>query len=239
VAKRSAPRKRPNTAGGRAKRAPGKRKAAPRKTVAKRTTAAKRKTAARVAATRVRRRTPPARPSRGSIAAALVRGAAAGAAAAIVRRLPWAVEENDPIVLLETDHRRFEELLERGKQTTGRALKQRTELLNALATALNVHELLEEKILYPALKPHPEAREIVLEGYQEHHVADLIVNELRELPRDDERWGAKFGVLKENIEHHIQEEEREMFRIARALLGRDELMALGGRMKTLKRDLEG
>jgi hypothetical protein len=56
---------------------------------------------------------------------------------------------------------------------------------------------------YPALRAHPEAKDIVLEGYQEHHVADLIVKELHAVQKDDEQWGAKFKVLKENIEHHI------------------------------------
>ena len=124
--------------------------------------ASKRKTAARAAATRSRTRKPVARPSRLSSAATLVRGAAAGAAAAIARRLPWARDENDPIVLLETDHRRFEALLKQGEETTERGVKIRTSLLETLTAELNVHEAIEEKILYPALEPHPEAREIVL-----------------------------------------------------------------------------
>ena len=201
--------------------------------------ASKRRTAARAAATRSRARKPAARPSRLSSAATLVRGAAAGAAAAIARRLPWARDENDPIVLLETDHRRFETLLKQGEETTERGVKIRTSLLETLTAELNVHEAIEEKILYPALEPHPEAREIVLEGFQEHHVADLLLNELHTLARSDEQWGAKFKVLKESIEHHIQEEERQMFRIARSVLGRDELTDLGVRMKALKSELEG
>ena len=158
--------------------------------------------------------------------------------AAVARRLPWARDENDPIVLLETDHRRFEELLKQGEETTARAVKRRTALLDTLTAELNVHEAIEEKILYPALKSHPEARDLVLEGYQEHHVADLIVKELHRLARDDEKWGAKFKVLKENIEHHIEEEEKDMFPTARAIMSREELNELGARMKTLRSELE-
>jgi hypothetical protein len=171
-------------------------------------------------------------------AATLVRGAAAGAVAAIARRLPWAGDETDPIVLLESDHRRFETLLKEGEETTERGVKRRSELLQTLTGALTVHEAIEERILYPALKAHEEATEIVLEGYQEHHVADLVINELHQLSRDDEKWGAKFKVLKESLEHHIQEEEGEMFRIARAVLTREELTGLGARMKSLKSELE-
>lgn len=192
------------------------------------------------AATRpaVRRRKITPKRSRLSTAATLARGTAAGAVAAIARRLPWASNETDPIVLLESDHRRFEQLLKAGEETTERAVKRRTELLTMLTDALTVHEAIEERILYPALKPHEEATDIVLEGYQEHHVADLVLKELHQLDRDDETWGAKFKVLKESLEHHIQEEEREMFRIARAVLAREELTDLGARMKSLKSEIE-
>ena len=171
-------------------------------------------------------------------AAALLRGAAEGAAAAVARRLPWAKIQSDPIVLLEADHRRFEQLFEQGKATTERGAKRRSELLNRLTAALDVHEAIEEKVLYPALKPHAEAHDIVLEGYQEHHVADLIVRELHQLAKNDEKWGAKFKVLEESIAHHIEEEERKMFPTARAVLTNDELNALGVRMKALKAKLE-
>jgi hypothetical protein len=156
----------------------------------------------------------------------------------VVRRLPWATDHNDPIVLLEGDHRRFEKLFEEGEATTERAAKRRSQLLNTLTAALNVHEAIEEKILYPALKPHAAAHEIVLEGYQEHHVADLIVKELHQLAKNDEKWGAKFKVLEENIAHHIEEEERKMFPTARAVLTTAELNDLGARMKALKAELE-
>ena len=111
-------------------------------------------------------------------------------------------------------------------------------MLRTLTTELNIHELIEESLLYPALKPHEEARDIVLEGYEEHHVADLIARELQTLAKSDEKWGAKFKVFKESIEHHIEEEEGKMFRIARAVLSRDELLALGARMRSRRAELE-
>lgn len=165
-----------------------------------------------------------------------VRGALAGAVAAVTKRLPWSSSDQDAITLLETDHRRFEQWLKQGEETTERAIKGRTELLNTLTTALNLHELVEERILYPALKSHPETRDIVLEGYQEHHVADVLTRELHTLTADDERWGAKFKVLKESLEHHIQEEEGEMFRKARGIFSREELQALGAQMAKMKAD---
>ena len=141
---------------------------------------------------------------------------------------------HDAVKLLEKDHRRFEKLMEEGEETTARARKRRKDLLSTLAAEIGTHERKEEKVLYPALKRHSEAREIVLEGYQEHHVADVLIGELKNMNPTDERWGAKFKVLKENIEHHIKEEEGEMFRTARAVLSRDDLQALGARMAAMK-----
>ena len=207
-----------------------------RKVTSKRATSrvAKRKTAARAAATRTRRKKPVRKPSAVASATALVRGVAAGAVVAVTRRLPWAKDEDDAIVLLETDHRRFEDLLKRGVDTTTRAVKTRTDLLDTLAAELNMHELIEEQVLYPALESRGQARDVVLEGYQEHHVADVLISELHALRKDDEQWGAKFKVLKESIEHHIEEEERRMFPTARGVLSRDELRDLGKRMKALR-----
>lgn len=199
--------------------------------------AAKRKTAARAAATRSIRRRPKPKAARKSPAATLAR-AAAGAVASLAARLPWVKDENDPFILLETDHRRFENLLKRGEETTARGVKRRTQLLDTLTAELNIHETIEEKVLYPALEPLAQARDIVLEGVQEHHVADLILAELHQLARNDEQWGAKFKVLKESIEHHLEEEENKMFPTARTLLSREELSALGVQMKKLKAELE-
>jgi hemerythrin-like domain-containing protein len=197
-------------------------------------TTARRKTAARSAATRKRRRSAAPKPSsRVATAAAVVKGTLAGAISTVADKLPWVSAEPDALDLLERDHRRFEALLAQGEETTERARKTRRKLLATLAAELNEHELKEEKVLYPALQSRPETRNIVLEGFEEHHVADLVVKELRDVATNDEAWGAKFKVLKESIEHHIQEEEREMFRAARSLLSRDELRDLASRMRAL------
>ena len=163
-----------------------------------------------------------------------LRGRIAGAAAAVSDTWSGSGAPTDAIQLLERDHRRFEDLLREGEATTPRARKGRPELLDALWTMLEAHELMEEKVLYPALQSHPDAHEIVLEGYEEHHVADLIVGELREVAASEEQWAAKFKVLKENLEHHIQEEEGEMFRVARAIFSRDQLLALAAKMLAVR-----
>ncbi len=171
-------------------------------------------------------------------AANIARGIGAIAVATVAKRLPWAKDQDDPIELLKTDHRRFEKLLKDGEATTERAIKGRGEILKALTSELTVHEAIEEQILYPALRPHTEAHDVVLEGIEEHHVADILLKELHKVRKNNEKWGAKFKVLKESIAHHIKEEERMMFPAARAALAREELLALGARMRELKSELE-
>ena len=138
------------------------------------------------------------------------------------------------IALLEEDHRKMKKLLSELESTTERGVKTREELFATVKDELTVHETIEEEIFYPALKEHPKTKEITLEAYEEHHVVDMVMAEIEGVPFDDERWGAKFKVMKENIEHHIEEEEKEMFKQARQAFEEDELEALGERMKARK-----
>ena len=140
----------------------------------------------------------------------------------------------DAIRLLKADHDKVKGLLTELESTTERGVKTRTELFATIKGELTLHEVVEEEIFYPALKAHPKAKDIVLEGYEEHHVVDLLMSELESLDVADETWGAKAIVMKENIEHHIEEEEGEMFKQARQVFDADELDELGTRMEERK-----
>jgi hypothetical protein len=142
----------------------------------------------------------------------------------------------DALTLLRKDHDKVKTLLRELEPTTERAEKTRTELFQQIKTELTVHEIIEEEIFYPTLKQHPKAREIVLEGYEEHDVVDTLMGELEALPVDDETWGPKAKVMIENIEHHIEEEEGEMFQKARQVFDREELEQLGRVMEARKQE---
>jgi len=143
----------------------------------------------------------------------------------------------DALTLLQRDHDHVKHLLEELAATTERAEKTRTEGFRTLSDDLSVHEAIEEEIFYPALKEHAETRSIVLEAYEEHDVVDSILGELRGTDVSDETWAAKFTVMKENLEHHIEEEEGDMFKKARQIFDEDELVELGERMRTRKDEL--
>lgn len=140
----------------------------------------------------------------------------------------------DAIALLKRDHEKVKGLLDELEPTTERATKTRTELFDRIKSELTVHEIIEEEIFYPTLKQHPKAREIVLEGYEEHGVVDDVMGDLEGLSVEDETWGAKAKVMIENLRHHIEEEEGEMFPKARQVLDRDELEQLGKAMEQRK-----
>ena len=139
------------------------------------------------------------------------------------------------LTLLKADHDKMKKLLTEGESTTERGEKTRTELFEKIKSELMIHERIEEEIFYPALKSHPKAKDIVLESYEEHHVVDEIMGELEATDVADETWGPKFKVMKENVEHHMQEEEGELFDQARQVFEADELEELGARMEELKK----
>ena len=140
----------------------------------------------------------------------------------------------DALALLKKDHDQVKKMLKDLDDTTDRAIKTRQDLFERLKFSLTVHEQMEEAVLYPALKEHAETKEIVLEAYEEHDVVDTILGELEQIPFDDETWHAKLTVMRENLLHHIQEEEDEMFGLVRRLLDKATLESLGEQMRTIK-----
>jgi iron-sulfur cluster repair protein YtfE (RIC family) len=136
--------------------------------------------------------------------------------------------------LLKADHEKVAGILETIEGTTERAVKGRAELFAQLRAELDLHAMIEEEIFYPALEDTEEAREITLEAYEEHRVVKQLLAELEAEPKDSEQWTAKFMVLKENIEHHVEEEEGELFKKARQALSEEEIETLGAQLQDAK-----
>ena len=140
--------------------------------------------------------------------------------------------------LLKEDHQKVSGIFQQLEPTTERAEKTRTELFAKLLEELDIHAKIEETIFYPSIKQAAETREIVLEGFEEHHVIKMLLSELESLPVDTEQWTAKLKVLQENVEHHVEEEEQEMFQKARQVLSEDDINRLGAEMEQMKKQLE-
>ncbi len=137
----------------------------------------------------------------------------------------------DAIVLLKDEHKQirkafrdFEKAGENAHAAKGKAVKRIIELLTA-------HTYIENEVMYPKVRELlPEVEDDVLESYEEHHVADVLVMELSMMKPDSERFTAKTTVLIENVEHHIEEEEQEWFPKVRSGLGRKQLQEIGAEM---------
>lgn len=140
----------------------------------------------------------------------------------------------DALTLLKKDHDEVRKMLKDLDATTERAVKTRQDLFGRLKFSLTVHEQMEEAVLYPALKEHAETKDIVLEAYEEHDVVDTILGELEQTPVDDETWHAKLTVMRENLLHHMEEEEDEMFGQIRGLFDKETLESMGEQMRTIK-----
>jgi len=136
--------------------------------------------------------------------------------------------------LLKTDHEKVAGILSSIEETTERAEKGRNELFSQLKSELDLHAMIEEEIFYPALEDAEETRDITLEAYEEHRLVKQLLAELEAEPKDTEEWTAKFSVLKENIEHHVEEEEGEMFKKARQALSEEEIEMLGEQLQAAK-----
>ena len=144
----------------------------------------------------------------------------------------------DPTKLLKKQHREVEALFKRiGK--TEEAFERRR-LMDEISAKLTMHTKLEEEIFYPAVRevPTKKAEEMVLEAYEEHHVVKLVLAELPRVDPEDERFEAKMTVLKEMVEHHVAEEEDEMFKLADNI-DEDELDALGERISVRPQQARG
>ncbi|MCU0120078.1 hemerythrin domain-containing protein [Pseudomonas sp. B2M1-30] len=141
------------------------------------------------------------------------------------------------IDLLKADHEKVKTILTQLSESTDRALKKRTELLGKLEMEISIHTRLEEEILYPAFKAAGSKEEDVMyyEAKEEHRTVDsLVLPDLKLTDPGTPEFSGRVKVVKELLEHHIEEEETEMFPQAKKLLGKAKLDELGAQMEAMK-----
>jgi hemerythrin-like domain-containing protein len=137
----------------------------------------------------------------------------------------------DAIVLLKKEHQEIRKAFRAFENAGERAQKRKGDLVDRIIELLTIHTYIENEVMYPRVRDLlPEVEDDVLESYEEHHVADVLVMELAMMKPGDERFDAKTTVLIENVEHHMQEEEDEWFPQVREGLGRKQLQEIGAEM---------
>jgi hemerythrin-like domain-containing protein len=142
----------------------------------------------------------------------------------------------DAIAILKTDHDEVEQLFKRFEQLGPRAKKTKADIAERVITALSQHAVIEEQVLYPAVRERmSDEEDTVLEALEEHHVVKWVLSELDGMTPDHERFDAKFTVLAESVRHHVEEEEGELFPKMRKGFSRSELQELGDALTTARK----
>ena len=129
---------------------------------------------------------------------------------------------------LKKEHEELAELFKKLDKTSEKSPDKRMELFKALDFKLSPHAEAEENVLYSRLKQEMKKPSDVLEAYEEHNLAKLLLSELRLLDPRDEKWGAKCTVLSELIEHHVEQEESALFKDAKQCFDSRELESMAG-----------
>lgn len=145
------------------------------------------------------------------------------------------------ITMLKADHASVKRMLRELSETGDRAVKQREQLVQNIERALKMHAQIEEEVFYPAFKAASagsEAEDLFYEAEEEHHLVDIILPALKAANPKSHEFAAKAKVLKDLVEHHVREEEGQMFTQARTLFDDDQLRELGEMMEERRSSLE-
>ena len=137
----------------------------------------------------------------------------------------------DAIALLKNDHRAVEKLFKQIEEGNGN----REQLFKELKNSLDVHAEIEEKLFYPAVRDAKQTHDIVIESFEEHKQVKMVLMDLEKADKKTEHWLAGVKVLMEDVQHHVGEEENDMFpKVKDKVLSKDELEDLGKRMEEMK-----
>ncbi len=141
------------------------------------------------------------------------------------------------IDLLKQQHREVEQLFSKFEGASEGAEKTRERLCQQIGDALAVHAEIEEKIFYPESKQE-NTEELLRESVEEHLAVKRILADIMQSELDDPQFEAKMKVAQELVEHHVQEEENELFPLIAESCSKEELEDMGNRMQQMADELE-
>jgi hemerythrin superfamily protein len=149
------------------------------------------------------------------------------------------VVAKSPMQLLKRDHKVVKELFAEYEKLGDGDVEEKERLWQQINEELTIHAEIEERLFYPAVREaqSDEAEDLVNEAIEEHRVVKTLLEEMSELEAGDDAFDAKMKVLRENVEHHADEEEKEMFSQAKKL-SKEVLETLVIEMESMKNDLE-
>jgi hemerythrin superfamily protein len=139
----------------------------------------------------------------------------------------------DALELLKKDHRKVAELFEQVEATEDE--KKHRQLFEQIKGELETHAHIEETVMYPAFEKKEELKDLVLEAYEEHKQIKTLLREITALSDGSERLDAKLKVMGENVEHHVDEEENELFPKVKKLYDAGQLEQMGKELEAAKK----
>lgn len=140
----------------------------------------------------------------------------------------------DAIEVLRNDHDTVRELFEQLNETSIDDQKSRDQIFNQLKQELRVHAQIEEEIFYPVLASESELADVVQEAVEEHAAVKDILDEMEQLSSNSEAWENLLASLQDNVEHHVDEEEGDVFEQAQELITEESLNQLGKELQERK-----
>jgi thiaminase len=140
----------------------------------------------------------------------------------------------DAIQVLKAQHQEVDELFSQFEKARTRKMA----IARQICEKLSIHDKIEREIFYPAVLENEEIKDQILEGLEEHHLVQILLKQIADIDESDETFEAKVTVLKEIVEHHVEEEEEEMFKAVRKALDKATLNELGARLEEATRSLQ-
>lgn len=140
----------------------------------------------------------------------------------------------DPFQILSKDHRAVEHLFELIEKTDNREAKRREQLFQKVRQELELHTQIEEKVFYPELKRHDGIRQLVGQALEGHREVKEMLREIGAVSAEDDQWSEMINELKMAVEHHVREEEGQIFLAAREELDESRIGEIGRRIEEMK-----
>ena len=141
----------------------------------------------------------------------------------------------DILILLKKDHQVVSQLFQEIEQAGEKAYKTRLKLFEKIEAELFLHTQIEETIFYPTLEKYEETESITMEAYEEHKLIKQLSDEIKDISSETEIWKAKVTVLQELVEHHMKEEEDDLFPKVKKIIALEDRKKLGEKMEEIKK----
>jgi hemerythrin-like domain-containing protein len=149
--------------------------------------------------------------------------------------MPRKSTKTDALAMLKADHDKVKKMFKDFEKLEANESEEKAQLVRQACAELKIHTQLENEIVYPAVREAIEEDDLMDEALVEHQAAEELISQLEQMEPGDEMYDAKFTVLGEYVNHHIAEEQKEMF--PKAKKADIDLAGLGEQMMARKQEL--